>query len=391
MTVTDWYPDLNIQVTEGVVILTGSFENLDKKDWMVNLIEKTEGVIAYIDKTESNLPVASVLKPAQDEVTEIYTRTYKLLPYIASAILLLLIFLFFAGILKKLVATILRRRNTNTLLIRSVSSSVGILIVILGVYFSLKASGLSTLAVTLLGGTGMLGLGLGLALKSTFENYISSIMISLKELLKIGELVNISGHEGVVQSVTSRGTTLMDYDGNNIIIPNTEVFNSVIKNYTRNPNMRVHFTIGIGYDDSIDLAREVIMGVLDELSDSIILNPKPSVTVDSLGASTVNLKVYFWYVSSTTSRIKILSLVIQKTKVALMKNNVSMPDDAREVVFASPLKIENLGTEANAKISKEISKAHEVVDSNQDLSSELEDLKRQALNSPQAEKGENLI
>lgn len=393
---TEWYPDLEVKVSDSVVVLEGSISSLDKKEWLVKLIEKTDGVIAYIDKTESDLPAVSVLKPARNEASEIYTKASKLLPYIASAILIFFLFLFLARAFKRLVISILNRRNTNALLVQSVASAIGIVVLILGLYFSLKASGLTTLSVTLLGGTGMLGLGLGLALKNTFENYISSIMISLRELLRMGELVNINGHEGVVQTVTSRGTTLMDYDGNNIIIPNTEVFNSVIKNYTRNPNMRAHFTVGIGYEDSIDLAREVILKVIEELSENLLSEPKPLVVVVGLGAATVNLKVFFWFETHKISKVKILSLVMQKTKEALIQNKISMPDDAREVVFASPLKIERLQTAnrsdeqkpsaRSVKTSPTVEKDH-----SQDLTSEIDDLKKQALLSPDAEKGENLV
>lgn len=393
---TEWYPDLEVKVSDSVVVLEGSISSLDKKEWLVKLIEKTDGVIAYIDKTESDLPAVSVLKPARNEASEIYTKASKLLPYIASAILIFFLFLFLARAFKRLVISILNRRNTNALLVQSVASAIGIVVLILGLYFSLKASGLTTLSVTLLGGTGMLGLGLGLALKNTFENYISSIMISLRELLRMGELVNINGHEGVVQTVTSRGTTLMDYDGNNIIIPNTEVFNSVIKNYTRNPNMRAHFTVGIGYEDSIDLAREVILKVIEELSENLLSEPKPLVVVVGLGAATVNLKVFFWFETHKISKVKILSLVMQKTKEALIQNKISMPDDAREVVFASPLKIERLQTAnrsdeqkpsaRSVKTSPTVEKDH-----SQDLTSEIDDLKKQALLSPDAEKGKNLV
>ncbi len=390
--ITKNYPNLELEVQEGLVILKGAIENKDRKEWALNIIEKTEGVVAVIDKLDEKIASSAVLNPAKDEVSELYVKMYKSLPYIASSIVLLVVFTVLSSVSKRISVSILSKRGKNPLLVRAFSNSIGIVILILGLYFALKASGLTTLSVTLLGGTGMLGLGLGLALKSTFENYISSIMISFRQLLKIGELVNIDGHEGIVQSVTSRGTTLMDYDGNNIIIPNTQVFNTVITNYTRNPIMRVNFSVGIGYDDSIDLARKTILSVLEEFNEFVLANPSPNITVESLGASTVNLKIYFWFNTDLTSKLKISSAVVQRTKEKLIEENVSMPDDAREVVFTSPLKIENI---SNNRADKSDSKNEASKPRNerlaQDLTNEIIDLKKQALESPKAENGENLI
>jgi len=345
---TGWYPNLQLEVSEGLVILMGQIENQDTKDWALKIIDKTEGVIAVIDKLDSSISSDSVLKPAQDEVSKMYSQAYKKLPYIASAFILLFVFILLGYLFRKTTQVYLTRRRQNPLLVKSIANIVGVFFFILGFYFALKASGLSALAVTLLGGTGMLGIGLGLALKSTFENYTSSLMISLKELLRIGELVNINGFEGIVQSVTTRGTTLLDYDGNNIIIPNTDVFNSPIKNLTRNPKMRANFVVGIGYNDDINHARTIVMMILKKLQPAVLGDPEAIVAVDNLGSATVNLKVYFWFDAINVSLIKIKSLVIQSVKEALIQGNVTMPDDAREVVFASPLLIQNISADLAA-------------------------------------------
>jgi len=393
--VTGWYAEIKVKTVEGVVFLSGNIDSFEKKKWAMDLATKTNGVVAVVDKVDNTLKSSNFLKPAKEEAIEIYDSSAKLIPYLASAVAILIIFIFIGTFAKRIVRLLLTKRGTNKLLTKTITSLAGFAVLVIGFYFALKTSGLSTLAVTLLGGTGLIGLGLGLALKSIFENYASSIMISMKELLKMGELVNINGFEGVVQSVTTRGTTLMDYDGNNIIIPNTQVFNSTIKNYTRNPNMRLSFIVGIGYDDSIDLAKNIIMGELERLNEYILASPESIVAVDGLGASTVNLKVYFWIDAVKSSSTKVKSLVLKNVKEALVDAKVSMPDDAREVVFASPLEIVNTDRQSLATSNK----TSEVKDTNQtrslnvkeDMSNEIKDLREQAKLSPDAEKGENLI
>lgn len=398
---TEWYPNLQIEVSEGLVILKGQVENQEKKDWALKIIDKTEGVVAVIDKLDNLFSSNTVFKPAQNEVSKMYSRSYKMLPYIASAIVLLVIFILLAYFFRKGAQLYLTKNKNNPLLVKSIANIIGIIFLILGVYFALKTSGLSDLAVTMLGGTGMLGIGLGLALKNTFENYTSSIMISLKELIRLGELVNINGFEGIVQSVTTRGTTLMDYDGNNIIIPNSTVFNSPIKNLTRNPKMRASFLVGIGYDDDINKARTIIIKTLKKMQPVVLNDPEWIVAVDNLGSATVNLNIYFWFDAINISLIKIKSLVIQNVKEALVEGNISLPDDAREVVFTSPLKIVNLTEgQSNQKILEEKKTTTESrQDSDEeseeikshDLENEVKDLKKQANENPRLENGTNIV
>ncbi len=398
---TGWFPNLKVEVSEGLVILQGEVENQEKKDWALKIIDKTEGVVAVIDKLDNLFSSNTVLKPAQNEVTKIYNRSYKMLPYVASAIVLLIVFILLAHFSRKGALIYLTKGKKNPLLVKSVANIIGIIFLILGIYFALKTSGLSDLAVTMLGGTGMLGIGLGLALKNTFENYTSSIMISLKELIRLGELVNINGFEGIVQSVTTRGTTLMDYEGNNIIIPNSTVFNSPIKNLTRNPKMRANFLVGIGYDDDINLARSIIIKTLKKMQPMVLDNPEWIVAVDNLGSATVNLNIYFWFDAVNISVIKIKSLVIQNVKEALVDGNISLPDDAREVVFTSPLKILNLTShEFNGKLvndhnenlnnDKKLTKSLNE-SQNHDLENEVKDLKKQAMETPLNDAGTNIV
>jgi len=391
LSVPGWYGNLEITVKEGIVVLSGEIDSQEKKKWAFEVIKKTQGVVAIVDRSKTTIEQGDILSPAKNEITEIYSKGRKQLPYIISSLIILFIFILGSFFIMKSMRAFLLRRNKNALLSRSLANFSGLIIIILGVYFALKTSGLSTLAVTLLGGSGMLGIGLGLALKNTFENYTSSVMISLKELFKMGEVVEIQGFEGVVQSVTTRGTTLMDFDGNNITIPNNQVFNSVIKNLTRNPKMRAEFLVGIGYEDEISNARSIIGKVLADISPKILNDPPPIVMVDNLGASSVNLKVSFWFDINLSSKAKLKSHAMQLVKEALMENNISMPDDAREVVFASSLKIEKVNEQKDATSKNGRPKSKGPQQGQVDLSSEVDNIKEQAIKMPTVEKGENLI
>jgi small conductance mechanosensitive channel len=99
-----------------------------------------------------------------------------------------------------------------------------------------------------------------------------------------------------------------------------------------NANRREDFVVGIGYDDAIDEAQEIARKVLAN-HPAVLNDPEPSVLVDSLGRSTVDLRVYFWLNGREHSWLKVRSSVIRLVKRAFQKHGISMPDEAREVVF----------------------------------------------------------
>ncbi len=390
---SNWFPKIKIRVDEGLVFIEGEYPSVQKKKWIQEIIEKTDGVVAVIDNAEFSFKGANTLSPASQEIDNIVLKAQKISPYLLSSLILLLVFLFLSFLARKLARYLLSKKTSNSLITQAISNICFIIIMFMGVYLALKASNLSGLAYSILGGTGALGLGLGLALKPTFENYISGLLISIRDVFRKGEIVQINDIEGIVQAVTTRGTTLMDYEGNNLILPNHEVAKATIKNLTRNPNMRANFTVGIGYDDSINNVRDIIIEQLLSIP-QVLKSPAPLIAADALGASTVNLKVYFWLNAVDYSITKIRSQAIQKTKDALLMANISMPDDAREVVFASPLEL--VKSDNNTKISspndnREKLESREPDNSSVDIKNEIEEVRKQADQASLSDSGENLL
>jgi len=394
MKASKWFPDLEVSVNEGLVFINGQYPSIEKKKWIQEIINKTEGVVAVIDNAEFSFKGTNTLSPAGKEIDNILLKAQKLSPYLLSSLVLLLIFLVLSLLARKLSRYLISKKTSNSLITQAVSNLCFMLILFIGIYLALKASNLSGLAYSIVGGTGALGLGLGLALKPTFENYISGLLISIRDVFRKGELVQINDIEGIVQAVTTRGTTLMDYEGNNLILPNHEVAQATIKNLTRNPNMRASFTVGIGYEDSINNVREIILDQLS-LMPQVLKTPSPMIAADGLGASTVNLQVYFWLNAVDYSIVKVRSQAIQKTKDALLKANISMPDDAREVVFASPLELvrENSQNVKSSSLDENKEKLKVIKDdsSSVDLKNEIEEVREQADQVAPPDSGDNLL
>jgi small-conductance mechanosensitive channel len=260
-----------------------------------------------------------------------------------------------------------------------------------------RVSGLSRLAVTVLGGTGLLGLVIGFAFRNIAENFLASILISMQHPFALGDLIEVTGHKGFVQSVTMRSTLLMTLDGNHVQIPNATIYKETITNFTANPNSRFDFTVGIGYDDVIADAQTIALSVLRE-HPAVLDEPEPWALVESLGPATVNLRVYFWVDVVQHNFLKVRSAVIRLTKRAFVEQGISMPDESREVVFPKGVPVRMLPVDPTAAPSTAaplpskkpaIEPADRATEGN--LASEAVEIQEQAEKSRLPEEGENLL
>ncbi|MBT0586671.1 mechanosensitive ion channel family protein [Alteromonas oceanisediminis] len=331
------------------------------------------------------------------------------LPALGMGVLFLVLFIVLSGPLSRVLIRPIGHISQSELIRTVARRVVSFMIILVGVYLFLRLAGLTQFAVAVISGTGLIGLVVGFAFKDIAENFISSLLLSVQKPFKLGDVIEVSGHLGVVNQVTSRATTLVDFDGNHIQIPNATVYKSVMKNFTANPFMRGHFVIGIGYDSGIANAQSIALEVTAS-HPAVLADPEPQVLVDGLGSSTVNLKVYFWINSEQHSLVKVSSVLMRTVMRALERAGVSMPDDAREVIFPAPLRVEladpsDLVTQsgsstsaATAIPSPEATEAKPMQQQDTQLNNELDgtgsdthDIRQQAARARSPEQGGNIL
>jgi small-conductance mechanosensitive channel len=336
---TGWFQDPAVTVRDGVAFLSGATGREQYRTWAADLAWRTEDVVAVVNRIEVREQPAWDLAPVAEELERLGRLTLLALPYLVVAALILSFAWWAAKGFTWLMRRLLARRVRAPLVRDVIARIAGLGLFLLGLYIVLRISGLTRLAVTVLGGTGLLGLIIGIAFRDITENFLASILLSTQRPFKSGDLVDITGIEGYVQRLTTRATSLMTLDGNHVEIPNSTVYKSPIRNYTTNPNRRVSFQVGIGYEDAIADAQAVAMQVLAE-HPAVLDRPEPQVLADSLGASTVNLVVYFWLDGRTHSWLKVKSALIRLVKRAFQTHGISMPSDVREVVFPRGVQVE---------------------------------------------------
>ncbi len=175
---------------------------------------------------------------------------------------------------------------------------------------------------------GAMGLAVGLALQGTLSNVAAGVMILLFRPFKVGDYIDAGGISGTVKSVTLFATELSTPDNVQIIAPNGQVWNTAIKNYSFHETRRVDFLFGVGYEDSIDSAMELIMGCA-KADERVHTDPEPMVAVGELADSSVNIILRVWCASSDYWGLK---FDLTKTiKQRLDAEGISIPFPQRQI------------------------------------------------------------
>ena len=341
---TSWFESLDVRVQDGVVFLAGTSDTSEQRVWAGDLARRTQDVAAVVNRIEVRTPSVFDFEPATRGLRDLGRGIVGALPMFAFAMAVLGIAWLFSRTARALTRRALERRTLAPLLREVISRAVGAVVLLIGLFIVFRVSGLTAVALSVVGGTGLLGLVLGIAFRGITENFLSSIFLSIQPPFRTGDLLAIGEHVGYVERLTNRATVLISLDGNHIQIPNSTVYQSTIRNFTSNPNRREDFTVGIGYDDAIDEAQAVAMRVLAE-HPAVLDSPEPWVLVESLGSATVVLRIYFWLDGTQHSWLKVKSSVIRLVKRAFQTAGISMPDEARELVFPNGVPVRMVADE----------------------------------------------
>ncbi|WP_353370192.1 mechanosensitive ion channel family protein [Aliiglaciecola sp. NS0011-25] len=350
-----------------------------------------------------------------DEIQSYWLEFLQGLPSVIFGLAIFIVFYLSSRYISELMLKPLSYMSSSLLIRVVIRRIFQLLIILLGTYIFLRFAGLSEFAVAILSGTGVVGLIIGFAFKDIAENFISSLLLSIQKPFKIGDIIEVDNRIGVVKQVTARATTLLDFDGDHIQIPNSTVYKNVIRNVSANPNSRGNFVIGVGYDSSVVDAQKLAMTVL-QITEAVLDDPEPQVLVDNLASSTINLKVYFWINTHQHSLLKVSSLLMRTILSEFEKAGISMPDDAREVIFPEGVKLigaeqvicesqesQQSGQKTNKRLKKQESKLDNQslstrIESEEqgtehidDLSSDADTIREQANSARDPEQGQNIL
>jgi small conductance mechanosensitive channel len=210
---------------------------------------------------------------------------------VVGAIAVLIIGFLVAKIIRGSVRKGLERSKLDPTLVPFISKLVYYLVVAFVLVAVLGLFGIET--TSFIAVLGAVGFAVGLALQGTLSNFSAGVMLLFFRPFGVGDFVEAGGTAGSVKEIGVFATTLSTPDNVQIVVPNSAIYGSVIKNYAANPTRRNDMVMGISYDDDIAKAISVIERCLKEES-RVLEDPAPTVAVAELADSSVNIVVRPW-------------------------------------------------------------------------------------------------
>ena len=324
------FRQVEVGVSSGVVTLSGVVLDQDAVARAEAIAGRVSGVVTVENDLERDVSIA-----AQGEglnaLADRWSQFLAMLPLIGLALAvwagIALVGYIIAGL-----GALWHRIAPNSFLAELIASAIRFVFVVGGLVVALDMIGAAALLGAVLGGAGLIGLALGFALRDTIENYVASLMLSLRQPFRANDWVLIGDLEGRVIRLTSRATILMTLDGNHLRIPNSQVFKAVIINFTRNPQRRFQFDLGVDADDDARAARKLGREVLEGL-DFILPEPAPEARIIEVGDSNVVIRFLGWIDQNQTDWWKAQSQAIPAVKEALENAGFGLPEPIYRLRF----------------------------------------------------------
>lgn len=325
---------VDVSVRQGVVFLSGETATDAAGDRAVSIARRVSGVVTVEDTIERTLDIEGNVSPFVLDTQQFLTRLARSWP-VYLLVLAVFCLVVLAGHLLASWRGFWSRVAPNPFLGRLLAQSVRVFAFALAVLVALGMLGATALLGALAGVAGIVGLALGFAVRDTIENYIASILLSVRQPFRASDHVVINEHEGVVVRLTSRATVLMTLDGNHLRIPNAEVFKGVILNYTRNPERRFEFELGVDAEDDPVAAMETGLKAITRL-DFVLADPAPNAVIVKVGDSSIILSFTGWVDQTDTDFLKARSLAIRATKAVIEEEGFTLPEPIYRLRFDAP-------------------------------------------------------
>lgn len=257
-----------------------------------------------------------------------------LLPNLLVAIVVLIAFWLAARLVRNLLSRILRRVSHSEQVNRLLSYSVFLAILAIGTFVALGILGLQKTVASLLAGAGIVTLALGFAFQDIAANLMAGIYLSVQRPFRPGHIIETKDFFGVVKRIHLRWTELRTQQGQVVLIPNKQVFENPIMNYSTTGERRVDLRVGVSYGDDLEKARKIAIQAIEGVS-TRLPDKEVELFYEEFGESSINFAVRFWIeFQRQPDFLAAQSEAIERIKRAFDENGITIPFPIRTLDFA---------------------------------------------------------
>lgn len=255
-----------------------------------------------------------------------------MLPNLVLAALALTLGLFISRVLKRLARRLIQRISKQQTLNNLFVSFIYILAIGITCFVTLSILKLDKAVTSILAGAGIIGLALAFAFQDIAANFISGIFISFRRPMHIGDIVKLQDYMGKVEDINLRDTVVLTFQGQRVIIPNKEIFQNPIENYTLLGKRRMDLVVGVSYGDDLQKVKDVVLKAVEQVS--VRTDDPITLFYQEFGDSSINFEVRIW-INNPDQPVWLQgrSEAIMLIKKAFDENDITIPFPIRTLDF----------------------------------------------------------
>ena len=277
-----------------------------------------------------------------DPLQTVLAEFLDFLPGLLAALVIFLATLYLATLISRLIRRSLEKQRVDPALTLLLFYATRWAIVLIGLVAALRQVNFELTGF--LAGLGILGFTLGFALQDISRNIVAGMLLLVHRPFEIGDLVEIEGFSGRVKSVDLRSTEILTLDGNNVLIPNGNVFTVPIVNYSRESTRRIELTIGVAYDSDLELVRHTALHAIRSIPD-VLSTPGPSLYFHTFNDSSIDFTARYWIDTRVTDAVTAIDPAIVAIQQAFARRNIEIPYPIQtEITVPGTARVKNMKT-----------------------------------------------
>lgn len=256
-----------------------------------------------------------------------------MLPNIVVAVVVIIVFYFIAKLIRNVTGKVLNSTFSNKSLNHLFQNIIYISIIIVGLFVALGVLDLDKTVTSLLAGVGVIGLALGFAFQDTAANFVAGIFLAVKSPIEIGDIVKSVDIMGKVHKINLRATEIRTFQGTHVVIPNKDVFQNPLFNFTQSSKRRVDLDCGVSYGGDLDKVKKVTLDAITN-TEGVDKDAGVSFFYKEFGGSSINFQVRAWSVDiGQPGFLETQSNMIMSLKKAFDANDIMIPFPIRTLDF----------------------------------------------------------
>ena len=236
-----------------------------------------------------NINLENPLKLVTEKLEGWLQTLITMLPNLVVVVLFFLIARLVRNLAHRLLSKVSQNEAVNNLLV----TLLNVAVISAGFFIALSILDLAEVVAALLAGVGIVGLALGFAFQDIAANFVSGILIAVRQPFKVGDIIENGDYFGTVRDINLRVTTIATFQGLEALIPNKNLFENPVVNYTRTKDRRVDLSVGVSYGDDLEKVKKLTIDTVSQL-DSIDKSREVTLFYNGFGDSSINFSVRFW-------------------------------------------------------------------------------------------------